>query len=90
MQLRRLQNFLKRSYDQNKRCHKVKSLIYGVLKTSDLRRVKDARFNWRRPIYEVFQTFDLRRLEDVRFTTLWRRLIYVFNKFVFWRFEGVY
>ena len=63
-----------------------RSLIYDILKTSDVRRLKDVRFTttWRRLICDVLKTSDsrrlrdvgLRRLEDVLFTTSWRCLIY--------------
>ena len=55
-----------------------RSLIYDILKTSDVRRLKDVRFTttWRRLICDVLKTSDSRRLEDVLFTTSWRRLIY--------------
>ena len=46
-------------------------LIYDVLKTSDLRRLKDIRFStfWRHLIYDVLKTSDLRLLDDLCKTT---------------------
>ena len=56
-------------YDQARRRHDVwKSRpIYGVWKTSDLRRFEDVQIttSWRRIIYNVFRTSGFRRPEDV-------------------------
>ena len=51
--------------------------IYNVLKTSDLRRLKDVEFlkSWRRLIYVIVKMSNLRRLKNVCFTTSSGRLI---------------
>ena len=70
-----------------------RSLIYDILKTSDVRRLKDVRFTttWRRLICDVLKTFCLRRLEDVWFTTSWRCLNYdVWNTSDLCPFEDVW
>ena len=60
----------------------LKTSVYDVLKTSDLRRLEDVWFttSWRRFMYIVLKTSYLWRLENVWFTTSWRRLIYVVLK----------
>ena len=70
--LRRLQDVLKRSRGVATKQDVVttsekRRRIYDVLKTSDLRRLKDVqlRTSWGRQIYDVLRTSDLRRLEDV-------------------------
>ena len=89
--LRRLQDVLKRSRRLTTKPYVLttsgrRRLIYDVLKTPDLCRLKDVRFttSWRSLICDVLKTSDsrrlrdvrLRRLDDVLFTMSWRRLIY--------------
>ena len=52
-------------------CIKHTARSCDVLKTSDIRHLKDVWFktSWRRPIYVVLKTSNLWRLEDVWFTT---------------------
>ena len=93
--LRRIQDVLKRSLRLTTKSDVVKlsgkrRLIYDILKTSYLRRLKDVQFttSWRRLLYVVLKTSNLRRLEDVNlrrhadvwFKTSWRRLFYVVLK----------
>ena len=66
--LRRLQDVLKRSRHLTTKQDVVttsgkRHRIYDVLKTSDLRSLKDVEFT------NVFKTSDLRRLQDVWFLT---------------------
>ena len=89
--LRRLQDVLKRSRRLTTKPYVLttsgrRRLIYDVLKTPDLCRLKDVRFttSWRSLICDVLKTSDswclrdvgLRRLDDVLFTTCSRLLIY--------------
>ena len=90
MQLRRLQNVLKRCYDQNKRCHKGNIWfttswtlpIYDELKMPDL--TEDVRFtrSCRRLIYVVLKTSDLRRFGDAWFTSSIRLFFDVLRAYV--------
>ena len=67
----RLQDVLKRSRRLTNKQDVVttsrkKGQIYDVIKTSDLRRLKDIKFttSWRRMVYDFLKTYDLHCLED--------------------------
>ena len=84
LSLRRLKDVWKRSRQLTTKPDLIttsgrKRPIYGVLKTSDLRRLEDARFttSWKRLISDVLKTSDLWRHEDAGFMSCWRCPIYV-------------